>query len=406
MIILDVTFKEKDNAKIFGAKWNSNLEKWYADDKSNYIGLMKWIEATPKNIYEFVKALINQTPEQKLKENECHLLLAYITMIFCLSPLEERNAETLVEMIKLSKISEDDEKYKNAIDYQFEAVEKWVNGTFSDEDDFFDFNELRNYTPTKQQLRLGKFACQNYNVYKSSSLKDREIIISSCFVRINKLISNCKNYISQKSKKIKSLFNFIGEDFYKTFDSFSNDNTDAINSHFDLLYRYYHCMLLENLEKNVSSLKLSTYIPTKVAKKAIAIMIKYNLNIHNTNLEKFETSYELLMYASLLATMPNYFEDIIEIKPQYEITDNNVKYRIDLVIYDCKHKKEVFAVECDGMSTHYEKGKYTISKDNSRQSYIQHKLGIDVRRYINAEIVNDSISLANEIWDYLGQKMR
>ena len=144
------------------------------------------------DILKFVNVLMANTNGTKpegtgdfWEKAEKMLYMAYIAMIFCLSPENERNIETLIEMISLSKPSEDDEDYKNAIDYQFEAVEKWVNGTFSDEDDFFDFNELRNYTPTKQQLRLGKFACRQYAGYKLAAGKTAKSILISCSARLS-----------------------------------------------------------------------------------------------------------------------------------------------------------------------------------------------------------------------------
>lgn len=41
-LLLNVPFSEKDEAKSLGAKWNSQLKKWYADTKTEYHKFRKW----------------------------------------------------------------------------------------------------------------------------------------------------------------------------------------------------------------------------------------------------------------------------------------------------------------------------------------------------------------------------
>jgi len=41
-LLLNVPFSEKDEAKSLGAKWNSQLKKWYVDNKVEYHKFRKW----------------------------------------------------------------------------------------------------------------------------------------------------------------------------------------------------------------------------------------------------------------------------------------------------------------------------------------------------------------------------
>ncbi|TYQ16960.1 UNVERIFIED_CONTAM: hypothetical protein Cloal_3550 [Acetivibrio alkalicellulosi] len=42
-LILNVSYQEKDAAKTLGARWNNELKKWYAPDRSEYHKFKKWI---------------------------------------------------------------------------------------------------------------------------------------------------------------------------------------------------------------------------------------------------------------------------------------------------------------------------------------------------------------------------
>jgi hypothetical protein len=44
MLILDIPYNEKDEAKRIGAKWDPNIKKWYVNDKEDYHKFVKWIE--------------------------------------------------------------------------------------------------------------------------------------------------------------------------------------------------------------------------------------------------------------------------------------------------------------------------------------------------------------------------
>ncbi|MFR4986988.1 MAG: DUF5710 domain-containing protein [Lachnospirales bacterium] len=44
MLILNVPYTEKDDAKYLGARWNSTLKKWYVENEENYYKFIRWIE--------------------------------------------------------------------------------------------------------------------------------------------------------------------------------------------------------------------------------------------------------------------------------------------------------------------------------------------------------------------------
>ncbi|WP_297670070.1 DUF5710 domain-containing protein [Thomasclavelia sp.] len=44
MLILNVPYSEKDDAKSSGAKWNPAIKKWYVENKENYYKFIRWIE--------------------------------------------------------------------------------------------------------------------------------------------------------------------------------------------------------------------------------------------------------------------------------------------------------------------------------------------------------------------------
>ena len=44
MLILNVPYNEKDDAKSLGARWNPIIKKWYVKDKKDYHKFIHWIE--------------------------------------------------------------------------------------------------------------------------------------------------------------------------------------------------------------------------------------------------------------------------------------------------------------------------------------------------------------------------
>lgn len=148
-------------------------------------------ENCEQDILKFVEVLVKNTSgsgEQKGEDfwvkSEKLLYTAYIAMIFTVSPTEERNIETLIEMINVSECREDDESFKNAIDLQFEAVEKWINQRISDDDKMEGFEDMKEISPTQKQIQLGSFAVRQYKAYKLAAGKTAKSILISCSARL------------------------------------------------------------------------------------------------------------------------------------------------------------------------------------------------------------------------------
>lgn len=146
-----------------------------------------------KDIIKFVEVLIKNTNGNKpsggddfWEKAEKLLYMAYIAMIFTFYPEEERNFETLIDMINASECREDDETFKNAIDIQFDFLEHWLNDDFSDSDEYSEsYQEIKNnFRPTAEQKRLGEFAIKQYKSYKLAAGKTAKSILISCSTRL------------------------------------------------------------------------------------------------------------------------------------------------------------------------------------------------------------------------------
>ena len=156
-----------------------------------------------KDILKFVEVLIKNTSSSQQSggddfwvKAEKLLYTAYIAMIFTLNPENERNFETLIEMINDSEAREDDETFKNAVDIQFECLEAWLNGDpipepekdedepepDKDDEDSYDF--MRNNEPTDEQRRIGAFAIKQFKAYKLAAGKTAKSILISCSTRL------------------------------------------------------------------------------------------------------------------------------------------------------------------------------------------------------------------------------
>jgi type IV secretion system protein VirD4 len=117
-----------------------------------------------KDILKLVTALIaNTTPaDQKggdpfWTKSETLLYCALIGYIHYEAAEEEKNMNSLVEMINSMEVREDDEAYKNAVDYLFE--------------------ELENENPQH-------FAVRQYKKYKLAAGKTAKSILISCGSRL------------------------------------------------------------------------------------------------------------------------------------------------------------------------------------------------------------------------------
>ena len=145
-----------------------------------------------KDILKFVEVLIKNTTSSQQPSGddfwvkaEKLLYTAYIAMIFTMSPVEERNFETLIEMINASECREDDEEFKNAIDQQFEFLEHWLDNDFPDDYELSDsYNKIKKFRPYEEQRRIGAFALKQFKAYKLAAGKTAKSILISCSTRL------------------------------------------------------------------------------------------------------------------------------------------------------------------------------------------------------------------------------
>ena len=116
-----------------------------------------------KDILKFVTALINNTKgagksgDDFWQKAEQLLYQALIGYIWYEAPPEEQNMNTLVEMINKMEVRENDENFKNAVDFTFEALEE----------------------RDKQH-----FAVRQYKKYKLAAGKTAKSILISCGARL------------------------------------------------------------------------------------------------------------------------------------------------------------------------------------------------------------------------------
>ena len=146
-----------------------------------------------KDILKFVEVLIKNTSSSQQPSGddfwvkaEKLLYTAYIAMIFCFSPPDERNFETLIDMINMSECREEDEEFKNAVDLQFEFVDYWINDSFPDNYECSEYyREVRNSCkPSEEQKRIGAFAVKQFKAYKLAAGKTAKSILISCSTRL------------------------------------------------------------------------------------------------------------------------------------------------------------------------------------------------------------------------------
>ena len=130
--------------------------------KSMHYNPMAYIK-TESDVLKFVNALITNTKGQGKEGDEFWtkaetlLYCALVAYIVFEGPEKERNMNTLVEMINSMEVREDDESFKNAVDYMFDGLAK-----------------------RKPQC----FAVRQYAKYRLSSGKTAKSILISCGARL------------------------------------------------------------------------------------------------------------------------------------------------------------------------------------------------------------------------------
>ena len=130
--------------------------------KSMHYNPMAYIK-TESDVLKFVNALITNTKgdgkegDEFWTKAETLLYCALVAYIVFEGPEEERNMNTLVEMINSMEVREDDESFKNAVDYMFDGLAK-----------------------RKPQA----FAVRQYAKYKLASGKTSKSILIRCGARL------------------------------------------------------------------------------------------------------------------------------------------------------------------------------------------------------------------------------
>ena len=130
--------------------------------KSMHYNPLAYIK-TESDVLKFVTALIANTKgdgkegDEFWTKAETLLYCALVSYIVFEGPEEERNMNTLVEMINSMEVREDDETFKNAVDYMFDGLER--------------------RSPQH-------FAVRQYTKYKLASGKTAKSILISCGARL------------------------------------------------------------------------------------------------------------------------------------------------------------------------------------------------------------------------------
>ena len=130
--------------------------------KSMHYNPLTYIK-TESDVLKFVTALIANTKgdgkegDEFWTKAETLLYCALVAYIVFEGPEEERNMNTLVEMINSMEVREDDETFKNAVDYMFDGLER--------------------RSPQH-------FAVRQYKKYKLASGKTAKSILISCGARL------------------------------------------------------------------------------------------------------------------------------------------------------------------------------------------------------------------------------
>ena len=130
--------------------------------KSMHYNPLAYIK-TESDVLKFVTALIANTKgdgkegDEFWTKAEPLLYCALVAYIVFEGPEEERNMNTLVEMINSMEVREDDETFKNAVDYMFDGLER--------------------RSPQH-------FAVRQYKKYKLASGKTAKSILISCGARL------------------------------------------------------------------------------------------------------------------------------------------------------------------------------------------------------------------------------
>ncbi len=309
-----------------------------------------------KDILKFVEVLIKNTSSSQQPSGddfwvkaEKLLYTAYIAMIFTIYPEDERNFETLIEMINASECREDDETFKNAVDIQFGMLESWLNGTFPSEEEIDEalekekqkensdnsneeskeseselqfeakaYDEYRCWsrdTPQSDQQRLGAFALKQYKAYKLAAGKTAKSILISCSTRLApfaidevlEITSYDELHLDMLGDELSALFviisdtdatfNFLVAIMYSQL--FNLLCTKADNSDGGRLNYYVRCLLDEfaNIGEIPQFEKLIATIRSREISASIILQAKSQLKaIYKDNADTIEGNCDTMLF--------------------------------------------------------------------------------------------------------------
>ena len=151
---------------------------------------------TESDVLKFVTALIANTKgdgkegDEFWTKAETLLYCALVAYIVFEGPEEERNMNTLVEMINSMEVREDDETFKNAVDYMFDGLERRSPQHFA----------VRQYK--KYKLASGVVSLKrllNQSILKSWSSKMIKKSLEAYFFTLKNKIVFCKKQFQNMS---------------------------------------------------------------------------------------------------------------------------------------------------------------------------------------------------------------
>lgn len=165
-------------------------------DKSMHYNPFAYIrpKTREQDILRTVEVLIaNTTGEQKGGDEfwvkaEKLLYTSYIALILTMCPENEWNFETLIDFVNASECREDDESFKNAIDWAFYYLEKWIEKDWGKDEKFAEqnanYSDLIDIEVEPWRASLGRFAVRQYKAYKLAAGKTAKSILISCATRL------------------------------------------------------------------------------------------------------------------------------------------------------------------------------------------------------------------------------
>lgn len=165
-------------------------------DKSMHYNPFAYIrpKTREQDILRTVEVLIaNTTGELKGGDEfwvkaEKLLYTSYIALIITMCPEEEWNFETLIDFVNASECREDNETFKNAIDWAFYYLEKWIEKDWEKDEKFAEqnanYSDLIDIEVEPWRASLGRFAVRQYKAYKLAAGKTAKSILISCATRL------------------------------------------------------------------------------------------------------------------------------------------------------------------------------------------------------------------------------